>query len=261
MYRRSRWTSLNFYVYAWPFIYWLYFIYARKFYVLSRGKMRRQWKSTLRVVLVRSHVTGPKGILVNQHGSSETAVNQFHASRCNAQSRLTRLIWARSRITLIILVPSRVTENPFATLWIEFGSWVLIWVVNPIQSIPIQILTISILNTTWKQQNNIEAESTCLLENGDFFSFSKKSTSTRCVFESFLPVHTKTRSWLKTVPSLMGACAFTGILQPGVISLSSIYTSAAKRRLQKSPLWRELLKRCFFDSFQGVIVDSRPNHG
>ena len=136
--------------------------------------MRRQWKSTLRVVLVRSHVTGPKGILVNQHGSSETAVNQFHASRCNAQSRLTRLIWARSRITLIILVPSRVTENPFATLWIEFGSWVLIWVVNPIQSVPIQILSMSILNTTWKQQNNIEAKSTSLFENGDFFLLFKK---------------------------------------------------------------------------------------
>ena len=73
MYRRSRWTSLNFYVYAWPFIYWLYFIYVRKFYVRSHGKMRRQWKSTLRVVLVRSHVTGPKGILVNQQGGSETS--------------------------------------------------------------------------------------------------------------------------------------------------------------------------------------------
>ena len=203
---------------------------------------------------------GPKEFLSTSRVAVKPAVNQFHASRCYAQSRLTRLIWAWSRITLIISVPSRVTENPFATLWIEFGSWVLIWVVNPIQSIPIQILTISILNTTWKQQNNIEAESTCLLENGDFFSFSKKSTSTRCVFESFLPVHTKTRSWLKTVPSLMWACAFTSILQPGIISLSSIYTSAAKRRFQKSPLWRELLKRCFFDSFHGVIVDSRPNH-
>ena len=39
-----------------------------------------------------------------------------HASRCYAQSRLTRLIWARSRITLIIWAPSRITENPFATL-------------------------------------------------------------------------------------------------------------------------------------------------
>ena len=35
--------------------------------------MRRQWKSTLRVVLVRSHVRGPKGILVNQQGGSETS--------------------------------------------------------------------------------------------------------------------------------------------------------------------------------------------
>ena len=203
---------------------------------------------------------GPKEFLSTSMAAVKLTVNQFHASRCYAQSRLTRLIWARSRITLIIWVQSRVTENPFATLWIEFGSWGLIWVVNPIKSVPIQILTMSILNTTWKQQNNIEAESTCLFENGDFFFFSKKSTSTRCVFESFLPVHTKTRSWLKMVPSLMGACAFTGILEPGVISLSSIYTSAAKRRFQKSPLWRELLKRCFFDSFHGAIVDSTPNH-
>ena len=117
---------------------------------------------------------GPKEFLSTSRVAVKPAVNQFHASRCYAQSRLTRLIWAWSRITLIISAPSRVTENPFATLWIEFGSWVLIWVVNPIQSVPIQILTISILNTTWKQQNNIEAESTCLLENGDFFSFSKK---------------------------------------------------------------------------------------
>ena len=117
---------------------------------------------------------GPKEFLSTSMAAVKLTVNQFHTSRCYAQSRLTRLIWARSRITLIIWVQSRVTENPFATLWIEFGSWGLIWVVNPIQSVPIQILTMSILNTTWKQQNNIEAESTCLFENGDFFFFSKK---------------------------------------------------------------------------------------
>ena len=38
-----------------------------------------------------------------------------HASRCCAQSRITRLIWAKSNITQIISVPSRVKENPFAT--------------------------------------------------------------------------------------------------------------------------------------------------
>ena len=41
-------TSLNFHVYAWPFIHCLYFIYARKFYVRTDGKITRQWKSTLR---------------------------------------------------------------------------------------------------------------------------------------------------------------------------------------------------------------------
>ena len=38
--------TLNFYVYAWPFIHCLYFIYARKFYLRSHGKITRQWKST-----------------------------------------------------------------------------------------------------------------------------------------------------------------------------------------------------------------------
>ena len=46
---RKSWTSLNFYVYAWPFLYCLYFIYARKFYLLSHGKITQQWKSTLRL--------------------------------------------------------------------------------------------------------------------------------------------------------------------------------------------------------------------
>ena len=34
-------------VYAWSFIHYLYFIYARKLYVRSHGKITRQWKSTL----------------------------------------------------------------------------------------------------------------------------------------------------------------------------------------------------------------------
>ena len=37
--------TLN-YVYAWPFIHCLYFIYASKFCVRSHGKITRQWKST-----------------------------------------------------------------------------------------------------------------------------------------------------------------------------------------------------------------------
>ena len=149
--------------------------------------MRRQWKSTLRVVLVRSHVTGPKGILVNQHGSSETAVNQFHASRCNAQSRLTRLIWARSRITLIILVPSRVTENPFATLWIEFGSWVLIWVVNPIQSVPIQILTTSILTRLGSNKITLRPNPHVCWKTEIFSPFQKNPRPHVAFFNHFCP--------------------------------------------------------------------------
>ena len=39
-------VRLNFYVYAWPFIHCLYFIYARKFYLRSQGKITRLWKST-----------------------------------------------------------------------------------------------------------------------------------------------------------------------------------------------------------------------
>ena len=42
-----------------------------------------------------------------------------HTSHCYAQSRLTRLIWARSDVKLIIWVSSHVTENPFATLMID----------------------------------------------------------------------------------------------------------------------------------------------
>ena len=40
--KRKSWTSLNYYVYAWPFIHCLYCIYVR-----SHGKITRQWKSTL----------------------------------------------------------------------------------------------------------------------------------------------------------------------------------------------------------------------
>ena len=40
-------VTLNFYLYLWPFIHCLYFIYTRRFYVRSQGKITRQWKSTL----------------------------------------------------------------------------------------------------------------------------------------------------------------------------------------------------------------------
>ena len=42
------WTSLNFQVYALPFIHCFFFIYARKFLVRLHGKITRQRKSTLR---------------------------------------------------------------------------------------------------------------------------------------------------------------------------------------------------------------------
>ena len=114
------------------------------FCVRSHGKMRRQWKSTLRVVLVRSHVTGPKGILVNQHGSSETSSKPI------------------SRITLLSPITAHAANlGPITHRADNFGpitrhgkplchpvDWVLIWVENPIRSVPIQILSMSILNTT-----------------------------------------------------------------------------------------------------------------
>ena len=44
--KRKSWTSVNFSVYARPFIHHLYYIYARKIYVRSHGKITLQWKST-----------------------------------------------------------------------------------------------------------------------------------------------------------------------------------------------------------------------
>ena len=58
------------------------------------------------------------GISKENHSSRVVKILN-HASRCSAESRLTRLICARSRTTLIIRVPSSITENPFATLSLE----------------------------------------------------------------------------------------------------------------------------------------------
>ena len=58
---------------------------------------------------------------------------------------------------------------------------------NPIQSAPIQILSMSILNTTWKQQNNIDAKSTCWFKKGDFFSFSNKPRPHVAFLNRFCP--------------------------------------------------------------------------
>ena len=40
-----------------------------------------------------------------------------HASRCDARSRVTRIIWVQLRVTLQLLGPLRVTQKPFATLF------------------------------------------------------------------------------------------------------------------------------------------------
>ena len=54
MRKRESWARFSFYLYGWPFIHSLYFIYAGKFYVHSHEKITRQWKSTLMVMSERS---------------------------------------------------------------------------------------------------------------------------------------------------------------------------------------------------------------
>ena len=61
---KHNWTLLNCYVYAWPFIHYLYFIYARKFYVRSHGKITRQRKSTLKDTFY-----APQGCLLTRASS------------------------------------------------------------------------------------------------------------------------------------------------------------------------------------------------
>ena len=46
-YKCKSWTLLNSYVYVWPFMHCLYFIYGLKIYVRSHRKITHQWKSTL----------------------------------------------------------------------------------------------------------------------------------------------------------------------------------------------------------------------
>ena len=108
----------------------------------------------------------------------------------------------------------------------------------------------------------------CLFENGNcFLRFQKKKKSafTRCVLEWFLPVQKKTQQRLKPVPALMGTCALTGIHHRDVIvfhepPFPSIHTSTAKRRRQKSLLWRAFLKtHVFGDRFYRIRVNGRPN--
>ena len=82
--------------------------------VEEREKRARRWRRNYLFVMSLLLVSND----INHHENFKrlTRCENSHESRCYAQSRLTRLIWARSRIALIILVPSRVTENPFATL-------------------------------------------------------------------------------------------------------------------------------------------------
>ena len=54
MRKHESWARFSFYLYGWPFIHFLYFIYTRKFYVHSHEKITRQWKSTLMVISERS---------------------------------------------------------------------------------------------------------------------------------------------------------------------------------------------------------------
>ena len=42
--------------FTWPFIHCLYFTYARKFDVRSKGKITRQWKSTFKLNSVKFYV-------------------------------------------------------------------------------------------------------------------------------------------------------------------------------------------------------------
>ena len=62
----------------------------------------------------------------------------------------------------------------------------------------------------------------CLKTEIFFTPFFKTSASTRCGFESFLLVHTKTQWLLKRVPSLKGACAFTSISARDVIVFKNL---------------------------------------
>ena len=43
-----KWNLAQLYIYAWPFIHCLYFIYARKICVRTHEKITRHWKSTPR---------------------------------------------------------------------------------------------------------------------------------------------------------------------------------------------------------------------
>ena len=78
----------------------------------ARDEIINSLRSALREELTITEIS-------KEDHASRVAKILNHASRYYAESRLTRIIWARSRITLIILVPSCVTENPFATLSLE----------------------------------------------------------------------------------------------------------------------------------------------
>ena len=82
--KRKSWTSLNSYVYAWPFIHCLYFIYVRKIYQSSHRKITRQWKSTLTDLINR------EGTVVYSVRAVGTSVVRLPAS-CSLHRRHRRV--------------------------------------------------------------------------------------------------------------------------------------------------------------------------
>ena len=92
-----------------------------------------------------------------------------------------------------------------------------------------------------------------------FCPFYKKSASTRCVFELVLSVNMQ----LKTVPSLMGVCAFTGIQLRDVIVFNNLcfilpyeYRKTVRHLHTGERFWKDAF---LVARFHRIRVDSRPN--
>ena len=92
-----------------------------------------------------------------------------------------------------------------------------------------------------------------LSEKGDIFPpFSKRSASTRCSFEWFLPVHMKTQvdwKWFENGTTFERSMRIYWYPTKWCnhfqnTSNSSNHKSTAKWHLQTFPLWRVLLKWC-----------------
>ena len=98
--KRKSWTSLNFHVYPWPFIHCLYFIYERKFYVRSQGKVMRQWKSTLSLTFIShwnaSHVFEMSSCLFRQQKRTTARAHVSEALSTWTIQANSHLVLARS---------------------------------------------------------------------------------------------------------------------------------------------------------------------